>query len=241
MVNAPSGPAGKHPESVRPARPARAFGSAAAQTSRIADEFFFMAHDDRTGRPRLYETALSHGLAAGLLAELYYARRITFDQGHIRVRDARQPTDWLQHLVLEQLVNAPQHTATRVWLAFFATSAYDQVSLRMRQAGLLRTEQTGMLWRQRTLHVPTDVNTAAWSWAHLSQQLRHRRPLDDVDVTLAGLALHTQLDRALLDGAPFAARVHLRQLVHRPSSPLGDLFAELDSAIGGAVLSHRTS
>ncbi|SCG38651.1 Golgi phosphoprotein 3 (GPP34) [Micromonospora coxensis] len=211
------------------------------QTGRIADEFFFMAHDDRTGRPRLFDSALATGLAAGLLAELYFAGRITFDRGHIRVRDARPPADWLQHLVLDRLVAEQQHTATRVWLAFLGASAYEQVAQRMWQVGLVHPQRVGRLWRQRTVYLPTDINTAAWPWARLSQQLRNRRGLDDFDIALAGLTLHTQLETALLDGAPLAARSYLRQLVEQSWPPLRDLLADLGSVVGGTVLSHRTS
>ncbi|WP_327652007.1 GOLPH3/VPS74 family protein [Micromonospora aurantiaca] len=221
-------------------RPAPA-GAASARTGRIADEFFFMCHDDRTGRPRLFDSALAHGLAAGLLIELYYGGRITFERGHVRVTDIRPPQDWLQHLVLDRIAAEQQHTATRVWLAFLGSSAYEQVAQRMWQSGLVRPQQTGPFWRQRTLYVPTDINAAAWSWARLSQHLRNGRSLNGVDLALAGLALHTQLDTTLLDGASPAVRSHLRRLVEQSWPPLRDLLADLGSVVGGAVLSHRTS
>ncbi|MEK8106535.1 GPP34 family phosphoprotein [Micromonospora sp. M12] len=109
-----------------------------------------MAHDDQTGRPRLYDTGLALGLAAALLAELHYERRITFERGKVRVLQTFPPRDWLQHLVLDRLIGQPQHTDTRTWLAFLATSAYEQVATRMWQVGFLRQQQVGRLWRQRT-------------------------------------------------------------------------------------------
>ncbi|MEU8217305.1 GPP34 family phosphoprotein [Micromonospora taraxaci] len=219
----------------------RAIGTAAAVTPRIADEFFYMAHDDQTGRPRLFGTALASGLAAALLVELYYERRITFEHGKVDVLQRFPPKDWLQHLVLDQLIAQPQHTDTRTWLAFLATTAYEQVATRMWQVGLLQQTQVSRLWRQRTVYVPTDINTAAWSWARLSQQVRNHRQLDHFDIALAGLTLHTQLDTALLDGAPYSAHAHLRQLVNQSWLPLRDLLADLSSVIGAGVLSHRTS
>ncbi|RQX12619.1 GPP34 family phosphoprotein [Micromonospora arida] len=245
-MNRPPGAADEHTihahnEPVPPRRPVRAVGTAAAVTPRIADEFFYMAHDDQTGRPRLFDTALSSGLAAALLVELYYERRITFEHGKVDVLQRFPPKDWLQHLVLDQLIAQPQHTDTRTWLAFLATTAYEQVATRMWQVGLLQQTQVSRLWRQRTVYVPTDINTAAWSWARLSQQVRNYRQLDHFDIALAGLTLHTQLDTALLDGAPYSAHAHLRQLVNQSWLPLRDLLADLSSVIGAGVLSHRTS
>lgn len=105
----------------------RAVGSAAAHTTtRLADEFFYLAHDDQTGRPRLFESATAHGLAAALLAELYREGRVTFEGRHVRVLNASPPKDWLQHFVLDRLVAEPRHTATRTWLAFLATTACEQ-------------------------------------------------------------------------------------------------------------------
>ncbi|WFE47598.1 GPP34 family phosphoprotein [Verrucosispora sp. WMMD1129] len=226
---------------MEPARPVRAVVSAVAQPTRLADEFFYLAHDDQTGRSRLFESATVHGLAAALLAELCWERRVTFEGRHVRVIDPSPPKDWLQHLVLDRLVAEPRHTATRTWLAFLADTAYEQVATRMWQLGLLHRQQAGRLWRQRIIYIPTDVNTAAWSWARLSFQLRRHQRLNAFDVALAGLALRTQLDPILLDGAPSAARGFLRKQVEQAPPPLSDLLADLGAVVGGAVLSHRTT
>ncbi|GGM66796.1 hypothetical protein GCM10011608_60150 [Micromonospora sonchi] len=219
----------------------RAVGSASTQhTVRLADEFFYLAHDDRSGRLRLFESAAAYGLAAALLAELGWERRITFESRYVRVTNAAPPKDWLQHLVLDRLVAEPRHTATRTWLAFLAETAYEQVATRMWQLGYLQPQQTGRWWRQRTVYVPADMNTAAWSWARLSHQLRNYQPLSAFDVALAGLAVHTQLDPILLDGTPPATRAFLRHQVELAPLPLRDLFADLGAVVGASVLSHRT-
>ncbi|WP_434739358.1 hypothetical protein [Micromonospora sp. SH-82] len=63
--------------------------------------------------------------------------------------------------------------------------------------------------------------------------------LPDGDLLLAGLALHTQLDRLLLDGASLPARVHLRSEVAEAQPALLDLFADLDAVVGDTGLAHR--
>ncbi|WKU03784.1 GPP34 family phosphoprotein [Micromonospora sp. HUAS LYJ1] len=223
-------------------RPVRAVATARRQPLLIANDFYFLAHDDRTGQPRLFPAALSLGLAAGLLMELHYAGRISFSQGAVHVwRDGPTPVDWLQHKILDRMLTEPQNTPVRQWLSYLAASAGDQVAQRMTQAGLLREQTTGPWWRRRTVYVPTDINTAAWPWARLSQQLRNRRGLPEHDVLLAGLAAHTQLDVALLDGASWLARDYLSLLVEHLFPPWPGLLGELGAAVGAAVLSHRTS
>ncbi|MGC5661712.1 GOLPH3/VPS74 family protein [Micromonospora sp. WMMD723] len=223
-------------------RPARAVATAHRQPPLIANDFYFLAHHDQTGQPRLFPAAISLGLAAGLLMELHYAGRISFSQGAVHVwRDGPTPADWLQHKILDRMLSEQQNTPVRQWLSFLATTAEEQVAQRMTQAGLLREQTTGPRWRRRTVYVPTDINTAAWPWARLSQQLRNRRDLFEHDVLLAGLVLRTQLDTALLDGASWLARDYLARLVRQLWPPWPELLGELGAAVGAAVLSHRTS
>lgn len=220
-------------------RPARVVGTAPARPARLADEFFFVTHDDQTGRPRLHAAGVGLGLAAALLLELHEAGRVTFDRGQVRVLDARPPADALQHLILDRLVAESQHTATQVWLAFVAETATEQVAQRMWQAGKVRPEQTRRLWRSDVVYVPTDINTAAWPSARLSFKLRRYEQLDPFDLALAGLVAHTGLDRYVLDGAPYAAGAHLRALLDGAWPALRDLLADLGTAIGNSVLTHR--
>ncbi|MFG2056918.1 GPP34 family phosphoprotein [Micromonospora sp. NPDC048930] len=66
-------------------RPARVVGTAPARPARLADDFFFVTHDDQSGRPRLHAAGVGLGLAAALLLELHEAGRVTFDRGQVRV------------------------------------------------------------------------------------------------------------------------------------------------------------
>ncbi|MBC8991536.1 GOLPH3/VPS74 family protein [Micromonospora chalcea] len=206
----------------------------------LADEFFLIAHDDQSGRPRLHHTAITHGLAAALLGELAFAGRLTFDRGHVQILDRRPPGDPLQHLVLDRLVAESRYTATRTWLAYLAADSYEQVARRLWQVGKVEPQQHRRLWRTTTVHVPTDMNVAAWSWARLSTKLRQYEELSPFDLALAGIAASCRLDQFILDGAPYAVGAHLRRLLAAAPKPLHELRADLDTAIGNAVLSHRT-
>ncbi|WP_434740725.1 GOLPH3/VPS74 family protein [Micromonospora sp. SH-82] len=210
-----------------------------AAVSRLADDFFFIAHTDY-GRPRLFGSALSHGLAAALLIELHSIDRITVAGGRVRVRDTTAPQDALLHTVLERLSAEPGYSV-REWLYYLADTAYERVAERMRYAGMLTTQVHRRWWRTHTVHRPTDINQAAWPFARLSQHLRQGRPLSGADRPLAGLVVHTQMSSTLLDGAGPAAYDRLRAAATGVAPPVRDLLADLDAVVGNAVLSHRTT
>ncbi|MET8912469.1 GPP34 family phosphoprotein [Micromonospora sp. NPDC004551] len=223
-----------------PARHRQARGTGPNRPMLLADEFFLIAHDDQTGRPRLHHSAITHGLAAALLGELAAAGRISIDRGHLHVLDHRPPADPLQHLILDRLIGEPQHTATRTWLSYLAATAHDEVTRRLWQAGKVEPQQQRKLFRTVTVHVPTDMNVAAWSWARISTKLRQYEELDGFDLALAGICVSCRLDQFILDGAPYSAGAHLRRLLAAAPPPMRELLADLDTAIGHTVLSHRT-
>lgn len=203
----------------------------------LANEFFFAAHDDRTGKPLLHPAARTLGLAAALLAELCGAGRITFDEGYVRVTNPRPPQDQLQTLV-DRLITEG-HTQTRTWLAFVATSAYDHVAGRMSQLGLVQPRPSGLL-RRRARYAPTDTNKAFWAWARLSTPLSDFKPLDRADVPLASLVWATGLHTRVLQFAPGGTTAFLEQQVQRADPVLRNLVDDLRAAVGDAVLC-RTS
>ncbi|MFE9207467.1 GPP34 family phosphoprotein [Micromonospora sp. NPDC007230] len=206
----------------------------------LADEFFMLAHDDQSGRPRLPHSSITFGLAAALLAELGSARRIHFERGELTILDQRAPDDWLQHMVLARLIAMSQHTGTRTWLAYLAATSYDLVAQRLWQAGMVKPKTERRMFKTVTVYAPTDMNVAAWSWARLLGSLRNLEPLDTFDLALAGIAREVRLDQWILQGTPHASTTHLRQLLAEAPPPMRDLLAALNAAIGNAVMSHRT-
>lgn len=238
-MNPPPSDATDHPTPHQGAHAAsRAIGRAPASSipPRLADEFFYAAHDDRTGKPLLYPAALALGLAAALLAELYGAGRITFDDRHVRVTNPRPPQDQLQTLV-DRLI-AEAYTETRTWLKFVAASSYDSVAGRMSQLGLVQPRPAGFL-RRGTRYTPTDTSAAFWAWARLSTYLSNFRPLEHIDVPLANLVWATGLSARVLQFAP-GATTFLEQQAQRADPALRDLVVDLGAAVDSAVL-YRTS
>lgn len=206
----------------------------------FADEFWLLAHDDSTGRPRLSGRVLGLGLAGALLGELLESQNVAVGQGLVYITSRTPPPDALAHTVLDQIDSEVQHHPVRTWLAFFGRTADDVVAQRLMRAGLLRKESSRKLLKQVTVYRPVDANRAAWPMARLSTTLRRQSPVPDGDAFLAGLALATGLDRAILDGAGPGPHDYLTHVVSSLPAQQRQLVAHTEAAVGDAVLSQRS-
>lgn len=206
----------------------------------LADEFFFVALDDRTGRPRLSPKVFGLGLAAALLAELMLEQRITIEQDQVRVLSRVPPADTLTGSVLYQLVREPRDHPVGEWLVFLARHSAAQVADRLRHAGYIRPEQSR--WRRRGAMVfsPVDINEAAGPVSRLATMLGRDEPMTWQDWALCGLAWATDLDGRLTwtGGAP--ARRYLVHIVAHLTPSLHALVAHLRAAVGAAAVTGRT-
>jgi hypothetical protein len=206
----------------------------------LADEFFFLSHDDSTGRARLHGTAVGLGLAAALLAELVLEKRIAVRDGQLAVLDGTPPRDALAHATLDQITAEPQSHPLRTWLVFLGQTAREAVGDRLWRAGLVHRETSRRLFRQSLVYPPVDPHRAARTAARLSTRVRLGEPLDLLDVFLVGLAIATGLDQTLLEAAGPNGYQYARRLAAGLPPPLRDLLGQTEAAVGDAVLSHRT-
>lgn len=206
----------------------------------LADEFFFLALDDRTGRLLLSPRVLGLGLAGALLSELVLERKVVVTGERMQVVD-RQPTaDALANRVLDQLIVEQEHPV-RSWLVFLAQDAREQVADRLWRGGYIRREQPRRLWRRaEPIYPPTDANTAYWPTARLANKLGRRRPVNWPEAALCGLVAATGLDGHVLYTADSAARGYLNHIVEHLSPSLHALVWHLHAAVGDAVLTGRT-
>jgi hypothetical protein len=183
----------------------------------LANDFFRLAHHDVTGQPRLPVAVCGLGLAAALLAELAFSRRLVIRGGSVVVRTGAAPADPLAHAVLNQITADIAQDRTladvRVRLEGLRRDAYPQVAHRLWLAGAVEPAEPGFrLWGRRpVVWVPTDMNQAAWPWARLSTRLRAGERLDEFDSVLAGLANATGL----------AAMVAFHNIIARIAFALG--------------------
>ena len=204
----------------------------------LADEFYLIAHDDTAGRRRLSPRTAGLGLAGALLGELVFYGRILVHHGRLVVLDRRPPADALAHTTMDQILAEPQAHTVRVWLAFLAEHAADAVGQRLERAGLVTP--TRSRWRRRARYVPVDMSTAAWPEHRLRLHLARGEPLALTDAVLAGLVCATGLAAQVLWDTPASARHHLAHAIGGLPQPLRELTAHVETAVGAAVLSHRT-
>jgi len=204
----------------------------------LADDFYFVAHDDTSGRSRLHPRATGLGLASALLAELVLYGRITVSSGTVTIVDRQPPEDALAHTVLDQLLGERQHRAIGTWLAFLSRDATEQVSQRMTRAGHLeRTESRGLL-RTTVRYLPLDRSAAAWPEARLRRLLTRGEQMTAQDAVLAGVIDATDLTRHVLWDGDARSFQYLAWVISSLPPALRELVAQTHAAVGNAVLSR---
>lgn len=206
----------------------------------LADQFFLLAHDDVTGKCRLHQRVAGLGLAGALLGELVLLRHITIRSGVVVVIDSRPPDDALTHTVLDHLVAEPQPHPVRTWLAFLAQTSGDSVASRLERAGYLTRVPSRRPWRTAARWVPVDMSAAAWPRTRLERLVANADAMTVADGTLAGLVSATGLAPEILWEARPRDRQYLDHVVSTLPSPLPELLAQTEAAVGNAVIAHRS-
>jgi hypothetical protein len=207
----------------------------------VADQLFFIAHDDRDGRSRLHQRAAALGLAGALLGELVLLGRLAVYDGAVCVVRREPPPDALDHSILSLLISQPQHRDLRTWLAFLAETAIEEVARRLVIAGLIREQRQRRLLGARRSYLPADRNLAAWQPIRLERLLNGRYRMNHADALLAGLVAATGLTRQVLwDASRSAAGFsYLPQVLAGLPEPLHALVGFTEMAVGQTVLAYR--
>lgn len=207
----------------------------------LADDFYCVAYDDRTGRSRLHPRVLGFGLAGALLGELVLFGRVTIDCGILTIIDRRPPSDPLAHATLAHVTTYVQHRDVRTWLAFLARTAPDAVVRRLVTGRVLGREEHRRLGLRRVSYLPADVNAKnamAWRPVRLAGRLKSPERLDVPDAMLAGLVGVTGLTGVVLWQPELrnAGTTALSKAVAGLPPPLHNLLAHVEAAVGDTVL-----
>jgi hypothetical protein len=218
--------------------------SAKGVAALLADQFFLIAHEDRTGRSRLHPRATGLGLAASLIGELMAIDRVRAFDGDLYVVSREPPPDALSHEVLDFLLAQPQHREIRTWLAFLAQDAAVKVGERLLRAGVVEPVTRRKLRGAQTMYMPMSSdqrNTAAWAPARLTHILMHRQPMTVTDRLLAGLVVATGLTRHVLwdFSAHRQGLVHLSEVVDSLPEDLRQLVEHTEALIGSVLVAGR--
>ncbi|GIF74210.1 MULTISPECIES: GOLPH3/VPS74 family protein [Asanoa] len=205
----------------------------------LAGDFFLVAHDGHSGRPRLRSRTLEVTLAAALLAELLYHNLVYIDGKQLIPMGRTPPTDSLALQVWQLIsVERPNRHSVRTWLTYLSETAVDDVTKRLHDAGVIAPMVGRTLRGTTTIWRPTDPSVAASSWARLSALLRAREGLEPLDVALAGLINAAELDAVVLEGAPRYVREHMLSIVDGSWLPLRHLLSETRALIGKEVMTN---
>jgi Golgi phosphoprotein 3 (GPP34) len=202
----------------------------------LADEFFLLAHDDVSGKPRLHPRVAGIGLASALLGELVLFGRVGIHGGDLVTLDRRPVGDALTDRVFVAVAGRRAEPVS-AWLAVLAETAPADVAARLAADGIVN--RVSSRWPGRADRwVPADMSTAAWPAARLRMLLTRDEEPPVSDVALAGLALSCGLGSYLLWDTGPRVRGHLDRLLSG-LGPVRDLLVQTETAVGDAVMSRR--
>lgn len=207
----------------------------------IADDFYLMALDERSGRPRLHSRAMGLGLAAALLSELILADGLTVKSD--RLEALRAPSDVVDPVharMLEHVLAEPNHDLT-VWLSFFAKSAGDAVAERMVARGMLTVEMSRGLIKSKPVHVPLDMIQVSWRSLRIEQVIARGDIPGWPEIALVGLSCATGLIDSLLANKVVDLRGQVRAILGAlvSDSALHTLIVQVEALIAAGVLGSR--
>lgn len=195
----------------------------------LADQFFLIAHEDRTGRSRLHPRATGLGLAAALLGELVLEGRLRIFDGDLHIANRTPPRDSLSHSVLELLIAQPQHREVRTWLAYLSQDAAERVGERLMRSGAVESVTRRRMLSTQTFYMPNNEaqrNAAAWAPMRLANIMVRGLEMSVGDRLLAGLVVATGLTRYVL----WDFEVHRQALTQLPTA-IGSLPEDLRQLI----------
>ncbi|MEV4135864.1 GPP34 family phosphoprotein [Dactylosporangium sp. NPDC049742] len=205
----------------------------------LADDFFRLCHDDRSGTLRLSDDATRIGLASALIGELGWAGILTVEDGLLFVRSGSTPGDSVAHAVLDDIRGERTPRDVRTWLAYLSMEAYERVARRMVAGNHVIPQEGRRLLRRFTFYQPTDTNEFVWPRVRLGTALAQRRPVDQIDVHLLGIADATGLLPSILDGGGQAAYAYFDHLIQQSHADVQTLIQETRVVIGNKVMNGR--
>ena len=210
----------------------------------VADDFFLMANDDASGRPRLSERILALGLSGALLAELLLDGAAGIEEGNLVLTANGRPQDLLHGVLCSEVEAEGAPRSVRDWLDYLSFQAIDRVGQRLQSAGVVEFRQPRLKMPGRGGRwSPVDMQTAHWPAIDVALKIYNGKA-EASTLLLFGLTRATGLDNHAL--------YPIRQLLTDPAllkqtlAPLAafdpalvDLLAHTEAAVGSAVVSQR--
>ena len=210
---------------------------------RLAADFFLIAHDEFSGKPRISAVLLACGLAGAQLAELVMDGRIIVESGRLLATDARgDGGDEVGTYVVETIRQQSSTHSVRVWVETLVEMLPELVARQLIVDGVVRREEGGrQLMRRRPDRFPaTDLLAAARPRLRLEHMLRTPQEFDLSGAVLAVLVGVLGVEPTL---DPNIDRADTRELIdrlrtHMPSD-LQNLIEGVEAAVAAASLTVR--
>lgn len=214
------------------------------RTGLVADDFWWMADDDLSGRPRLSDRILAIGLAGALLCELALQGAVTIKKGDLVTTDV-PPSNSLHRELCEE-VKAEGPRPVRDWLDYLSLQAHETVTRRLKDAGLVYLQQPRLKVPGRHGRwLPVDPGLASTPAADVASKVYWGKA-DAHTLVLFGLTRATGLDnpslweiRHLLTDRGLLEQTLAPLVVH--NKIFRDLLLHTEAAVGSAVASQRSS
>lgn len=181
----------------------------------LADEVYWLVHDDVTGRVRTAGRSAGVMLAAAVLAELIAAGDACLVDGRVvAFVPVLAGDDGLRAGVLAQVIAEDERYTVRQWLELLSEDMRERVAERMVAAG--RACRRAGLWRREVVANPGDEGPA-WMRVGLIEAVRRGDVLGAPQLFLLGLARYSGMaEHPLADLDPGYVRHALAQLSALP-------------------------
>ncbi|HKN51570.1 MAG TPA: GPP34 family phosphoprotein [Amycolatopsis sp.] len=133
----------------------------------LVDSFFFLGHDEFTGRAVLGRRTLGIGLAGAVLCDLLFADRITVDQRKVRPLTRHPPGIPTADAVFAEIVAEGRPHSVRDWVDHLRGHLPETTGKNLMALGLVTRQPDRLLMRRTHRYPPTDLlmSTAARSKA----------------------------------------------------------------------------
>jgi hypothetical protein len=133
----------------------------------LVDSFFFLGHDEFTGRAALSRTSLGIGLAGAVLCDLLFTDRVTVEDHQVRPITRRPPGIPTMDRVFSEILSESAAHGVRDWVDHLREPLPSVVAGNLVELGLVRRIPDRVFLRRTHRYPPADllVSTAARSKA----------------------------------------------------------------------------
>jgi hypothetical protein len=208
----------------------------------LADEYFLISLDDRSGRGRLSAPVQSLGLASGLVGELVLAGYLMTAETEVYPLTAQLPPEPLAAEVMKVILARQNERDLGTWLTFLAAEAITDVGDRLARAGkVVASQKRRRLGGTRVEYLPSNLSAAAWPGIRLGNLLASGEAMSLQDVLLTGILEATGLlPHVLWDPAVHKPGYgHTELLLPQLPAPLAALLSRTRVGVGDVVLTKR--